>query len=63
MRDLTKQQKKELTKWFNKNYNGGYMFNMADKIDYDTYEKIEELHPTKIHYQNVNHFLAELVNF
>ena len=38
------------------------MFDMADKIDSETYEKIEELHPTEIHYQNVNHYLEELVN-
>ena len=62
MRTLTAQQKKLLKEWFNKNYDGGYKFDMADKIDYDTYEKIENLHPTEIHYQNVNHFLEELVD-
>jgi len=62
MRTLTAQQKKLLKEWFDKNYNGGYKFDMADKIDYDTYEKIENLHPTEIHYQNVNHFLEKLVD-
>ena len=61
MRNLTPQQKKELKIWFDKNYDGGYMINMADKIDYDTYKRIEALHPTEIHYQNVNHYLEELV--
>ncbi len=62
MRTLTVQQKKLLREWFKKNYDGGCMFDMADKIDSETYEKIEELHPTEIHYQNVNHYLEELVN-
>jgi len=61
MRTLTATQKKLLKIWFKENYDGGYMFNLADKIDYDTYAKIEELHPTEIHHQNVNHFLEELV--
>ena len=61
MRNLTKEQKIELKKWFNQNYNGGYMFNMADKIDNNTYARIENIHPTEIHYHNVNHFLEELV--
>jgi len=56
------QQKKELKIWFKKNYDGGCKFDMADKIDSETYERIEDLHPTEIHYQNVNHFLEELVN-
>lgn len=64
MRNLTYQQKKLLKEWFNKNYptnTGHYKFDLADKIDPETYEKIENLHPTEIHYQNVNHFLEELV--
>ena len=61
MRSLTATQKKELKKWFDKNYDGGYMFDMADKIDYDTYQHIEELHPTEIHYQNCNAYLESLV--
>lgn len=61
MRNLTAEQKKALREWFNKNYDGGYKFDMADKIDSETYERIEALHPTEIHYQNVNHYLEELV--
>lgn len=61
MRNLTRQQKKLLKEWFDKNYDGGYKFDMADKIDNETYQKIEELHPTEIHYQNVNNYLEELV--
>ena len=61
MRNLTTQQKKLLREWFTKNYNGGCKFELADKIDSDTYEKIEMLHPTEIHYQNVNHYLETLV--
>jgi hypothetical protein len=62
MRTLTTTQKKLLKQWFTSNYNGGYKFNLADKIDADTYNKIEELHPTEIHYQNVNNYLVELVD-
>ena len=61
MKLLTAKQKTELRKWFDKNYDGGCMFEMADKIDYDTYREIEDIHPTEIHYQNVNHYLEELV--
>ena len=62
MRTLTTQQKKLLKEWFDKNYDDGCKFDLADKIDYDTYNKIYELHPTEIHYQNVNHYLEELVD-
>jgi len=62
MRTLTATQKKLLRQWFDKNYDGGYKFDMADKIYHDTYEAIETLHPTEIHYQNVNHYLEELVD-
>jgi len=61
MRNLTAKQRQLLRDWFVKNYDGGYMFDMAAKIDGETYEKIETLHPTEIHYQNVNHYLEELV--
>ena len=62
MRNLTGEQKKLLREWFDKYYDGGYKFEMADKIDSDTYEKIENIHPTEIHYQNVNNYLEELVD-
>ena len=65
MRTLTAKQKRLLKEWFNKNYNGGCKFNLADKLiddDIDLYDKIEKIHPTEIHYQNVNSFLEELVN-
>ena len=61
MRTLTATQKKLLKEWFVKNYDGGYKFEMADKIDSETYERIEQLHLTEIHYQNVNHYLEQLV--
>ena len=61
MRNLTRIQKKLLKEWFDKNYGGGSMFDMANEIDSETYNKIEELHPTEIHYQNVNHYLESLV--
>jgi len=62
MRNLTSKQKKLLKNWFKDNYNGGCMFNLADKIDHETYKKIEQIHPTEIHYQNVNNYLEELAN-
>jgi hypothetical protein len=64
MRTLTATQKKLLKEWFKNNYphnTGYYKFDLADKIDYDTYEKIEAIHPTEIHYQNVNNYLESLV--
>lgn len=62
MRTLTSEQKKRLKNWFKLNYDGGYKFDLADKIDYDTYNIIEAIHPTEIHYQNVNHYLESLVD-
>lgn len=65
MRTLTTQQKAQLKAWFKTNYphkTGHYKFDLADKIDSETYERIENLHPTEVHYQNVNNFLEELVN-
>ena len=50
-----------MKKWFDANYDGGCKFDLADKIDYDTYKRIEDLHPTEIHYQNVNEYLESLV--
>jgi len=61
VRNLTGQQKKLLKEWFKQNYDGGCKFNLADKIDYDTYNTIEELNPTEVLYQNINHYLEELV--
>lgn len=61
MRNLTPVQKKMLTQWFDKNYDGGCKFGMADKIDGLTYNAIEDVNPTEIHYQNVNNFLEKLV--
>lgn len=60
MRKLTAQQKKLLREWHKKNYDGGYIFNMADKIDSETYEKIDSLNPCEIFYQNANNYLEEL---
>lgn len=62
MRNLTPMQKKLLKAWFDKNYNGGYKFDMADKMNHKTYEMIEKIHPTEIHWQNVNHYLEELAD-
>ena len=62
MRNLTLEQKKELKRWFNKNYNGDWMFDLADNIDYDTYNKIYELYPNEVFYQNTNHYLESLVD-
>ena len=61
MRTLSSKQKKLLREWFNKNYDGGSKYDMASKIDNDTYTEIENLHPTEIHFQNVNHYLEQLV--
>jgi len=62
MRNLTSKQKKLLKDWFNNDYKGTYKFDLADQIDPETYEKIEQINPTEIHYQNVNNYLEELSN-
>ena len=61
MRGLTKKQKGLLIKWFNENYKGGYMFDLADKIDYKEYSRIEQLNKTEVFYQEANNFLEGLV--
>lgn len=58
MRNLTAQQKAALKKWFYDNYDGNCKFDMADQIDIDEYERIEEMHMTEIHHTNVNHYLG-----
>lgn len=60
MRNLTKKQKTLLKEWFDKHYDGGYVFKLADEMDMKDYEKIDDLHPTEIYYQNVNHYLEGL---
>lgn len=60
MRNLTKKQKKLLLEWANKALKEPYMFDRADKIDPDTWEKINALNPCEIFYQNANHYLEEL---
>lgn len=62
MRSLTKKQEAALRDWYKKNYDGNSKFDMADKIDYDTYNRIYEMHPTEIHYDNVNRFLEKMVD-
>jgi len=62
MRDLTAKQKAILKEWFENNYHGGYKFDLADKIDAETYQKIENLNPTEVLYQNINHYLEDLVD-
>jgi hypothetical protein len=62
MRNLTSKQKKMLKEWFVKNYDGGCMFDMADKIDAELYNKIDDINPCEVFHQNVNHYLEELVN-
>ena len=64
MRTLTAQQKKALASWFRKNYpdkTGHYKFELTDKMDYETYNNIDEMHPTEIFKQNADHYLETLV--
>lgn len=61
MRNLTHKQKKLLKEWFDKNYDGGFMFGLADKIDAETYDHIENINCTEVFYQKANHYLEELV--
>lgn len=61
MRNLTMKQKSLLRQWFNKNYDGGYKFELSEKMDYDTYNMIDEINPTEIYKQNVDRYLESLV--
>ena len=56
MRELTKKQKQMLKKWFDKNYHGGYMFDLLKTMDLDLFEEIEAVNPTEVFYQNAEGF-------
>jgi len=60
MRELTKKQKQMLKKWFDENYKGNYIFDLADEISIDLFDEIEAVHPTEIFLRQANHFLGEL---
>ena len=65
MRELTRQQKDAIKYWFKANTRKGLptehpSYPSFDDMSGDTYEKIEEMHPTEIHYQNVKHYIDEL---
>jgi len=62
MRELTKRQKVLIKKWYIENRKDlkPCCFGKADEMPSDIYEEIEKIHPTEIHYQNVNAYLEEL---
>ncbi len=60
MRELLPRQKKMLLEWANKNLRKEYMFDRADEIDRETFDKINDLNPCEIFNQNVNHYLETL---
>jgi len=49
-----------LLAWANKELREPYMFDIADKIDAETYNAIGDINPCEIFYQNANHYLEEL---
>lgn len=65
MRDLTKEQKKMLRRWYLSN-RGALKPCCFDKVEElitinaELYDAIEELNPTEVFYHNVNHYLEEL---
>jgi len=62
MRKLTAKQKSMLRAWFVKNYDGGCKFDLVDKMDAETYNRIDDVNPCEIFHQNANNYLEELVN-
>jgi hypothetical protein len=62
MRNLTLAQKKLLKEWFVKNYDEGCKFDLALKIDDETYNRIESINNTEVFYQNANNYLESLVD-
>lgn len=62
MRNLTSKQKKMLKDWFDKNYDGGYKFDLTDKIDAEELDKIDSLNYCEIFIPNANRFLEELAD-
>jgi len=62
MRELTKKQKQMLKQWFDKNYHGGYMFDLLKTMDLDLLEEVEAVNPTEVFYQNAEGFLEDLVD-
>jgi len=62
MRELTIEQKELLREWFKENYDGENKYNLASKIGLETFERIENLHPTEVFYQNANLYLESLVD-
>lgn len=62
MRNLTAKQKKLLRDWFNKNYKGGYKFDMSQEIDADELDKIDSINYCEVFIPNANSFLEDLAD-
>mgnify|MGYP001564863358 CR=1 FL=1 len=60
MRELTREQKKMLLAWANKELRKEYMFDRVEEMDGDTYEEINAINPCEIFYQNANNYLGTL---
>ena len=60
MRNLTRQQKKILDQWYNGEKTKGKSFGLwwdvrtDNDFSYELYEKLNDLNPCEIFYQNVN---------
>jgi len=65
MRDLTREQKKLLDNWYEEQKEKGKEFGLWWKVDkdddfsYELYEKIDDINPCEIFYQNVNNYIQD----
>ena len=62
MRDLNKKQMKILRKWFNEHKEELTYNNIWDKMDYNMYEELQEIHDFEMIYQAVQGYIEELIN-
>jgi hypothetical protein len=57
---LTDRQKKMLRDWFDENYVGYDPRGMTGRIDFNTYQAIDDVHPTPDFHAQANKYLAKL---
>lgn len=67
MRQLTRKQKKLLDSWYNKQKAKGQNFGIwwdvkdDDNFDGELYQKIDDINPCEIFYQNVNNYIHDKI--
>jgi hypothetical protein len=61
MRQLTKQQKTFLDKWYQQHKDKLTIFNVMDTLSLEDFEKLEQMHDTEILYQNINNYITDKI--